>query len=180
MKNFDLKFLDECFDIDFESGQIRWKLTRPLEHFSNRRGWINWHNKNPGKLAGHIDANGYMGLKLTIDGKECNLKHHRIIYALYHLDTLPPIIDHFDGDRTNNAISNLRPSSKQENPRNRKVSIKNKSGITGIKKMKDRKNLWRASVIVDGKTITKTSADFFELCCFRKSWELKLGIKIRT
>ena len=180
MKNFDLKFLAECFDVNYTTGEVKWKLTRPLEHFSNERGSINWHNKNPGKPAGHLNTHGYMALKLTLEGKEYNLLHHRIIYAMYHSNPTPPIIDHFDGDRTNNSISNLRPSSRQENPRNRKVSVKNKSGITGIKKVKDRKNLWIASIIVDGKVMTKTSADFFELCCFRKSWELKVGIKIRT
>lgn len=177
---FDLKFLEECFDIDFNSGQLRWKLDRPLSHFSNKRGWTNWHNKNSGKIAGSSEAQGYLKVKLTQHGREYNVKQHRIIFAVYHQDTNPPLIDHFDGDRTNNKISNLRPSNRQDNPKNRKVSIKNKSGITGVRKVKHRKNLWIASIIVDGKTLTKTSADFFEVCCFRKSWENKLSIKIRN
>lgn len=177
---FDLKFLSECFDVDFLTGEIRWKMTRPQEHFNTCRGWVNWHNKNPGKIAGYVDANGYRALKLTIEGKEYNVKQHHIVFALYHEDPGHHMLDHWDGNPLNNSISNLRPTDHEKNARNRKVSVNNKSGITGVRKVKDRKNLWVAYVIVHGKTLTKTSADFFEVCCFRKSWENKLSLRIRT
>lgn len=177
---FDLKFLSECFDVNFLTGEVRWKMTRPQEHFNTWRGWVNWHNKNPGKVAGYIDANGYKALKLTIDGKEYNVKQHHVVFALYHEDPGHHMLDHWDGNPLNNSISNLRPTNHEKNARNRKVSVKNTSGITGVRKVKDRKNLWVATVIVDGKTLTKTSADFFEVCCFRKSWENKLSLRIRT
>lgn len=176
---FDINFLSECFDVDYLNGVLKWKISRPKEHFPTHRGWINWHNKNPGKVAGYVDANGYMGVKMTLGGVEYNLKEHRIIYAMFHEDPEPPFIDHYDGDTTNNCISNLRPCTKKQNARNRKVSVKNKSGITGVRRVAHRPNLWIASVIVDGKNLTKTSNDFFEVCCFRKSWEVKLSIRIR-
>lgn len=175
---FDLKFLNECFDVDFIVGEIRWKSTRPINHFSNIRGYINWHNKNPGKVAGHTDANGYRSLKLTVKGKEYNLKYHRILYALFHEDCDPPLIDHFDGNPLNNSISNLRPANHNINARNRIKSVRNKSGITGVRRRKDR-DLWIAYIIVDGKTVTKTTTDFFEACCFRKSWESRLKYTAR-
>lgn len=177
---FDLKFLSECFDVDFSTGEVRWKITRPPEHFNTWRGWVNWHNKNPGKVAGYIDGNGYRSLKLTIDGKEHNLKQHHIVFALYHEDPGPLMLDHWDGDPLNNSISNLRPTDHRKNARNRKVSSKNTSGITGVRQRKDRPNLWTATVIVEDKSVVKTFSDFFEACCFRKSWENKLSLRIRT
>ena len=43
---------------------------------------------------------------------------HRVIFYLYH-GYMPEIVDHWDGDTRNNAISNLRPSSASENQHNR-------------------------------------------------------------
>lgn len=175
----DLDFIKECFCFDFESGVITWLTTRPQTHFKTWRGWVNWHNKNPGKIAGHIDANNYKALKLTLEGKEYNLKQHRLIYAVFHNDPNPPLIDNYDGNTINNSISNLKPSDKEFNAKNRYMSKLNKSGITGVKRRKDRPNLWIASIKVGGVTLTRTSADFFEVCCFRKSMELKAGYSER-
>jgi len=170
---FDLNFINECFDFNFLTGEMHWKETRPIEHFQTWRGWINWHNKNPGKPVGHVDANNYKGLKLTLFGKEFNLKQHRVIYAVYHNDSEPPLIDHFDGNTVNNSISNLRPVNHEFNSKNRVKSIKNKSGITGVCRRSDRE-LWVAAIFDGTQNRTKTTGDFFEACCFRKSWELRL------
>jgi len=172
---FDLNFIEECFNFNFSTGVLSWKDSRPLNHFATWRGWVNWHNKNPGKIAGHVDTNNYKAVKLTTEGKEFNYKQHRLIYALYHEDTDPPVIDHFDGNTTNNSISNLRPADKEINAKNRIKSVRNKSGITGICRIKDRPNLWRASIKYNGEVLTKTTGDFFEACCFRKSLEIKAG-----
>ena len=172
--HLDPDFLHECFNVNFSTGELRWKSHRPLSHFSNERGSINWHNKNPGKIAGHVDANGYWIVKLTIDGQECNLKQHRIVFSMFYGTHDVPLIDHFDGNILNNSISNLRPADHMINSKNRMKSVKNKSGITGVMRRKDRE-LWVAQIFDGEKNRTKTTADFFEACCFRKSWELKLG-----
>ncbi len=176
---FDLEFIRESFDFNFLTGIITWKISRPQNHFLTWRGWVNWHNKNPGKIAGFVDANNYKGVKLTVEGREYNLKQHRLMYAVFHNDPNPPLIDHVDGNTLNNSISNLKPSNKEYNSKNRFISKLNKSGITGVRRVKDRPNLWIATIKVDGITLTKTSADFFEVCCFRKSLEIRSGYSMR-
>lgn len=166
-------FLYECFTPDFINGSLFWNLDRPLKHFSSTRGHTNWRNKNPGKLAGHIDPNGYWALKITIEGMEYNLKQHRILYCMFHNTQEVPLIDHFDGDIQNNSISNLRPACFNLNAKNKVKSKLNKSGITGVRRRTDRE-LWVAHILINGRSLTKTTNDFFEACCFRKSWEIKL------
>lgn len=96
---------------------------------------------------------------------------HRLIW-LYMTGLFPEeYIDHIDHDGTNNKWINLRPASNQENQRNSTLGINNKSGITGVYFAKS-KNLWVASIKINHKEKhLKTSKDFFECCCARKSAE---------
>lgn len=70
-----------------------------------------------GKPFGYMDNWGYY--RCTIDGKKQLV--HRVIYCLYHGFNLAdiPLVDHFDRNRTNNAISNLRELTKAQNNANR-------------------------------------------------------------
>ena len=86
--------------IDFGAGRI-W----------NRRG---------AEITGHTNADGYTRVKLSHKGVEYIMMKHRVIYMCYHgLNAFEfdsdPEIDHLDGDKTNNSISNLRACSGSEN-----------------------------------------------------------------
>ena len=59
-------------------------------------------------------------------------------------------VDHIDRDTTNNKWNNLRHVSKVCNSRNKDISVKNKSGITGVHWDK---NKWRASITILNKKI---------------------------
>lgn len=58
---------------------------------------------------------------------------HRIVYEIWN-GPIPEgkIIDHIDGNRSNNKIGNLRVVDHVRNARNRKKSDKNSSGFTGV------------------------------------------------
>lgn len=172
---FDLKFLSECFDINFLKGTVRWKNDRPEEHFSTTEGHISWKTRSSGKLINSINFQGYKALTVTHLGKRVTLLQHRIVYALFHNDPRPPHIDHFNRDRTDNSISNLRPSDHEVNARNRKISVKNTSGITGVQFRVNKSGyyFWITLSASDFGPRTKVFTDFFEACCERKSWELK-------
>lgn len=58
---------------------------------------------------------------------------HRVVWMLHNglLDE-NDVVDHIDGDPSNNTIANLRLVSVAENQRNVKKSSRNKSGTTGV------------------------------------------------
>lgn len=57
---------------------------------------------------------------------------HRAAWAIVHGEW-PEVIDHLDGDKTNNRISNLRSVSLLENNRNLPKKRDNTSGHTGVR-----------------------------------------------
>jgi hypothetical protein len=94
------------------------------------------------------DCNGY--LRSTIDGKQ--EYNHRIVWAHYYREQPPEFIDHIDGDRGNNSISNLRACTLAENQMNRKVSINNTTGYTGVTYIANR-GKYKATIYKDNKPI---------------------------
>ena len=80
-----------------------------------------------GSVAGCVTKSGrcFIGL----DGKD--YRTHRLIY-LFHHGFLPKIIDHIDGDPSNNRIENLREATIRENSYNRTKQKNNTSGYKGV------------------------------------------------
>lgn len=61
-------------------------------------------------------------------------KVHRILWIIYHQQEIPEgyVIDHLDGDKSNNSKENLRLATSSENNHNRKNSKNNLTGYKGI------------------------------------------------
>jgi len=85
---------------------------------------------NIGKEAGFTRPDGYC--KVSIGGKQ--YYQHRVIF-LWHKGFLPKLIDHADGDVSNNRIGNLREATSSQNNANR-IPRKNKHGVMGVTKHK--------------------------------------------
>jgi hypothetical protein len=66
-------------------------------------------------------------------GEILGVKHyaHRVAFALMS-GRWPRVIDHIDGDKANNAWSNLRDGSCSDNMRNRGLGTRNRSGQAGV------------------------------------------------
>lgn len=58
---------------------------------------------------------------------------HRVAWAIHHGDWPAHAIDHIDGNRENNRISNLRLADAETNARNRGVGVLNRSGFLGVR-----------------------------------------------
>jgi hypothetical protein len=82
-----------------------------------------------GEPAGTLNSKGYKVLQF--EGKLQKL--HKLIY-MYHYGEIASdlVIDHIDGDSTNNRIENLRAVTLNQNLCNRKKPKHNKSGIKGV------------------------------------------------
>ena len=65
--------------------------------------------------------NGYKKFAFNVKGKTKNFKYHRVVYYAHNNDwdiydsSMNNFIDHIDGTKTNNHISNLRNVTNQEN-----------------------------------------------------------------
>jgi hypothetical protein len=90
---------------------------------------------------------GYVYRQIRVNGKKKTLYLHREILGLKEGDGL--VVDHIDGDRTNNSRSNLRVgkgnSLNCQNVRSRPGSSSEYRGVT------KRGDKWEASLKVDGK-----------------------------
>jgi len=83
-----------------------------------------------------VTKDGYS--KVSINHKD--YLTHRIIFLWNH-GYLPKIVDHIDGNPSNNKIENLREANDQNNCYNSKLRSDNISGFKGVSWNKDR-NKW--------------------------------------
>ena len=97
-----------------------------------------------GRKSKRIKQNRYLTIKVA--GRL--LHAHRLAWLLHHgEDPGEMIVDHINGDVTDNRAENLRLVSQRENTHNRQ-------GTIGIYKrvLKSGEISWRAQVMVDGKS----------------------------
>ncbi len=80
------------------------------------------------------------------------------------------VIDHKDGNPSNNRKSNLRNVTSQENSYNLKLAINNTSGITGVWYDKNRDH-WVAEIGFNQKKTAKRCNSFIDAVIQRVKWE---------
>lgn len=120
MNNIDYNSLNlgEYFYLDETSPSgLRWKETD-----------AEIRKKRANKVAGCLAQNKWC-VKLT----ERSLVVSRIIWVLLHGEIpLNLVIDHLDGDPSNNKIANLKVKTHKGNSQNRKKRTDNSTGVTGV------------------------------------------------
>lgn len=139
------RVLRKLIDCNPETGELRWK-ERPVWMFKNgglgRVAYARlWNEKYAGQPAfTAIDKTGY-----RVGGMfgGCH-SAHRIIWR-WRTGLIPNSIDHINGDRSDNRISNLRSVSHSENMRNASMTIRNKSGVIGVC-WDRRQHKWKACI----------------------------------
>lgn len=130
------------------------KRLKELLHYNPDTGIFTWRispNSTVKKqtIAGTIKKTGYVQIK--IDRKL--YQAHRLAFLYMEGYTPENEVDHIDRNPSNNRWSNLREASRICNVRNCKVSIKSKSGITGV--------YWYAKSRKWAATITVNKTRFF-------------------
>jgi hypothetical protein len=123
------EYLKEIFE--YKDGDLIWK--------------INKGTAKKGDITGAYSSSGYLNTVLH----RKTYRTHRLIF-LWHHGYLPKEVDHIDCNALNNRIENLRPSTRGENCRNRKVTDKNTSGVKGVSWYKQT-NRWKVQLQVNGK-----------------------------
>lgn len=91
------------------------------------------------KPIGTKDKSGYMRTQLDT----VKLLVHRIAWVLTYGEWPEKLIDHIDGDPSNNRLNNLRLATHRENQSNKKkLSAKNTSGYQGVSLSSDGSGKW--------------------------------------
>lgn len=103
--------------------------------------------KNPvrGDGTGYVDDLGYRRFYF----KGSYFRAHQLIWCYIYDQWI--LVDHVDGDKLNNKLSNLRPATKAQNAMNAKVRRDNISGYKGVFKAG---LVWRAAIYVEGKAVS--------------------------
>lgn len=88
--------------------------------FDYRNGELYWKVRKAqcikiGDIAGCVKSDGYLAININ----DKKYQTHRLIF-LYHHGYLPDSLDHIDGNRSNNDISNLREATNSQNGMNQK------------------------------------------------------------
>lgn len=126
--------LKETLDYNHENGVFTWKVAN-----SNR--------VKVGDIAGSLNKiTRYQEI-----GYQGKLQYaHRLAWLYMYGEFPDKFIDHINGDRSNNCISNLRVCSNGENMRNTGISKNNTSGFKGVSWCK-RRCKWEANAALNGK-----------------------------
>lgn len=107
--------LREVAEYDPDTGLFRW--TKPRKKIT------------VGSIAGTLSKRGY--IDICIDVRV--YKAHRLAWLYTYGEWPAALIDHINGDKTDNRLANLRPATKSENGANRtKHESRNTSGYRGV------------------------------------------------
>lgn len=125
--------LRDVLSYNEETGQFVWKKRISIRIM-------------PGKNAASMSSDGYY--RIGIDG--ARIKAHRLAWLYVYGEDPPAMIDHIDGNKTNNAISNLRAADNKINGQNqRRANIDSKTGTLGVTKRSE--NAFVSHIGKDGK-----------------------------
>lgn len=121
-----------------------------------------------GDRVGYTQAIGYQEVSLL--GKRYYL--HRLAW-FYTYGVWPKSLDHVNGDKSDNRLSNLREATHSENMRNKATPVRSKTGITGVCLDKST-NSYKATIGVGGKLLNIGRYPTIELAsAAREEAELK-------
>lgn len=129
---------------------------RELLHYDPETGCFRWLDRSKMKRGGEKAGctSGESGVRpprvcIRIDGY--NYKAHRVAWLYVHGRWPVGVIDHRNGDTTDNRIANLRDVSQLTNTQNRRVTLA-ASGLMGAFQDK-RRGTWKSSIRSGGKAI---------------------------
>ena len=160
----------ELLDYDMDSGVFRGR-SRAWYRFKTKRDYGTWHKQYKGKLAGYINAKGYLIIRLPKSAYAA----HTLAWIYIYGETPDGVIDHINGNKVDNRIVNLRNVSQKENTKNARLSKRNISGCNGVR-WDNSKNKWTAYIGVNYKKINLGSFDNLDdAISARKEADTKYG-----
>jgi hypothetical protein len=141
----EISVLRSLFEVDPATGVIA-RCARPESDFSALRHWRMWNVRYAGKPAGCVRSDGYVMVRVIIDGKKYDILGHILVWALHHGRWPMDELDHRDGVGHHNWIDNLREATRQEQMQNMRPG-KRGTGFDA------RDGRWNARIRANGKIL---------------------------
>lgn len=129
-------------EYDELTGVFIW-LNRPPNQFKTEGAFKTWNKKHALNEINNPDQAGY--LYLNIGGERHPL--HRLAWYISTGEKVD-LIDHINGNKSDNRITNLRPATLTENNRHQGLKKSNTSGFKGVCFSKQ-KGKWLAQIRTD-------------------------------
>jgi hypothetical protein len=152
VKHLTVEDVRRFLHYDPKTGRLWWKIRGYDTFYGERsiqvdRGKV-WNQRFAGKRAFTAQSLGYFVGSVT----GCKVYAHRVAWIHYHGAMLPEgmLIDHINGDKTDNRIDNLRLVTRQQNIHNKPA----RGGTSRHKGVQWHKNArkWCAVIRHEGKT----------------------------
>lgn len=124
-----------------ETGEFNW-----LRKAGSSRADLAWNGQRAGRVAGCISGSGYN----TIGVCGRLYQAHRLAWLCVYGRWPVGDIDHINGDRADNRISNLREATRSQNNCNRGATSANTSGYKGVF-FKKHGSRWQAQIKINGR-----------------------------
>jgi hypothetical protein len=138
---------------------ITQEYLKQILHYNAETGVFSWNkqltnNIKKGQIAGSLRKDGR--IQIRTEGK-IHLAH-RLAWLYVYGEFPAHVIDHIDGDPSNNRLSNLRECSQSENLKNTRIHSDNTSGYKGVTWAAHTQK-WKAYCSKNGK---RTNLGYFQ------------------
>jgi len=128
-----IEYLKEHLAYDPETGVFTWKIPQA--------------RRKKGRAGCFCKTYGRWLIRIKSAGTTHLIKASRLAFA-FQEGRWPNMIDHINGDPSDDRWENLRECTNAENQKNSRRYKNNKSGVLGVRQIGRR---WRVTISVDGK-----------------------------
>ena len=102
-----------------------------------------------GDTVGSPEGSGYLAVRISGHRHKCHRLAWLYVYGRFPINC----IDHINGLRTDNRITNLREATHSENAQNRAIRKDSPTGLVGVEPPNGSLRSWRAHIRANGKQI---------------------------
>ena len=101
-------------------------------NYDPNTGYLTWiKDMGSNAMAGHVAGSFCRGyIRIQIYGK--TYAAHKIAFFLYYSRWPNGFVDHINGNKSDNRISNLREATRSQNAMNQKLRVDSSSGYKGV------------------------------------------------
>jgi len=142
-------YIKDRFDYDDKTGNL---IHKKLLNSKHVKLYHRFNKMYSGKIAGKSQKGRFL-IGLQFNGKYCTFLRSRTVWCWHNGRWPDPnlLIDHINGNPSDDRIENLKEVTRIENARNMKRFASNKSGHQGVYQIKKEK--WQAYITVNQKQI---------------------------